>query len=210
MKKKKLSLFVLLFVIAITGVFVVGTYAKYTSEISKAGTAQVAAWNFATDNAGTELTFGIPATADANTLVANRIAPGTSGSFTINVKNTSEVGADVTLALQSIENKPSNLKFYKTRTGEGTTASPYAYSNELTPGDATNGVITGKLAAGTTADIPVKFYWVWAYETTDDKTVAANDVDDTSDGETHANLSVTVKVTGTQIEPGTTVSNWGF
>ena len=200
MKKKKLSLFVLLFVIAIAGVFVVGTYAKYTSEISKAGTAQVAAWNFATDNAGTELTFGIPATADANTLVANRIAPGTSGSFTINVKNTSEVGADVTLALQSIANKPSNLKFYKTRSEN----APYTYSDELTPGDATNGVISGKLAAGTTTDTPVTFYWVWAYETTN------GDGDDTTDGQTHANLSVTVKVTGTQIQPGTTVSTWGF
>ena len=199
--KKKLSLFLLLFVIAIAGVFVVGTYAKYTSEISKSGSAQVAAWNFATDNAGTELTFGIPTTADANTLVDNRLAPGTEGSFTINVKNTSEVGADVTLALQSITSKPTNLKFYKTRTGS---AGSYEYSNELTPGDATNGVISGKLAAGTTTDTPVTFYWVWAYETTN------GDGDDTTDGQTHANLSVTVKVTGTQIQPGTTVSTWGF
>lgn len=199
--KKKLSLFLLLFVIAIAGVFVVGTYAKYTSEISKSGSAQVAAWNFATDNAGTELTFGIPTTADANTLVDNRLAPGTEGSFTINVKNTSEVGADVTLALQSITSKPTNLKFYKTRTGS---AGSYEYSNELTPGDATNGVISGKLAAGTTTDTPVTFYWVWAYETTN------GDGDDTTDGQTHANLNVTVKVTGTQIQPGTTVSTWGF
>lgn len=201
MKKKKLGLLVLLLMVGIAGVYVAGTYAKYTSEISKGGSAQVAAWNFATDNAGTSLTFGIPTTADANTLVDNRIAPGTSGSFTINVKNTSEVGADVTLALQSITGKPTNLKFYKTRTGS---AGSYTYSDELTPGDTTNGVVSGKLAAGTTTDTPVTFYWVWAYETTN------GDGADTSDGETHANLSVTVKVTGTQIDPATTVSSWGF
>ena len=199
-KRSSLTLIALLFVVVLTGVVIFNTFAKYTSEVTKSGDASVAAWNFATDNAGTTLTFGIPATADEDVLVGNKIAPGTSGSFTISVKNTSDVGADVTIALQSITNKPTNLKFYKTRSGS---AGSYTYSDELTPGDATNGVITGKLAAGTTTAEDVTIYWNWAYETTN------GDSDDTNDGIAHDDITASVQVTGTQIAPGTTVSTWG-
>ena len=200
-KRNSIVVLALLFVAVLTGVVVFNTIAKYTSEITKSGDASVAAWNFATDNAGTTLTFGIPTTADANVLVDQKLAPGTYGSFTINVTNTSDVGADVTLALQSITGKPTNLKFYKTRSGE---AGSYTYSDELVPGNATTGVISGKLAAGTSTPVPVTIYWNWAYETTD------GDATDTSEGATHADITATVKVTGTQLAPGTTVSTWGF
>jgi hypothetical protein len=111
--KKSLWLIVLLLLVGLTGGYVASTYAKYTSSVDKEGTVTVAKWAFADDNANSELEIDFTDTYHASTLVNDRIAPGTSGSFYIQVVNgTSETGVDFTLNIKSIENVPTNLKFY--------------------------------------------------------------------------------------------------
>lgn len=190
MKKEKMGLFALLFVIAIAGVFVVGTYAKYTSEVNKSGNATVAKWDFATTN-DVSMTVSLPSTVDASTLVNGKIAPGTAGSFTIKVTNASEVGADFKVALGNVTNKPTNLKFYKDS----------SYTTELTLGNATSGAITGQLIAGDTAGKDVTVYWRWEYETT------GGDSADTTDGTAAATVTVPVTITGTQVQPGAAITS---
>ena len=186
MKKKSFMMMALLIMFGLSFYFVSGTYAKYTAEVSGNATATVAKWNFATDNAITSLNINLDQTPDASTLAANKIAPGTSGSFAINLKNTnSEVGANFTLSLGTISDKPTNLKFYKDST----------YTTEITPG---SGTITGQLAAGDSTGIPVKIYWRWQYETTN------GDAADTADGMSAKSLTLPVTITGTQVAPSAT------
>ena len=152
-KKKNLGLIVLLLLVTVTFAGVAGTYAKYTAEITgKQGTATVAKWAFDTENQNKTLNVELAPTADATTLVANKIAPGTSGSFAINLSNAnSEVGVDFTVGLGNATNVPTNLKFYKDS----------SYTEELT----TAGSITGTLAPKNSTGEDVTIYWKWLYET---------------------------------------------
>jgi len=183
-KKNSLLLIILLLFVVLTGGYVASTYAKYTSTIDgNSGTATVAKWDFEDDNQATTLTIALDQTVDASTLVANKIAPGTSGSFKVTLKNTdTEVGVNFVVALGAITGKPTNLKFYKDST----------YTTELTPG---TGTVTGQLAAkdGTGIDVPI--YWKWDYET------ANGDATDTTDGKAAASLTIALTITGTQVNP---------
>ena len=90
MKKhsKSMLIVILLLLVAIATAYVGNTYAKYTESVSGNGTATVAKWDFTTDNAISNLTINFSQSYDASTLTAGKIAPGTSGSFAISVKNT--------------------------------------------------------------------------------------------------------------------------
>lgn len=191
MKNKKSLLFaVLLLLVAVTSSYVAGTYAKYTSKIEgNNGEATVAKWAFDTDNATQTLTINLAETYDPTTLVAGKIAPGTAGSFNIALSNeNSEVGVDFTVKLNSITNKPTNLKFYKDST----------YTTELTPGTSE---ITGQLVAGESSFTGVPIYWRWEYETNE---IATNDPIDTTDGKAANALTIGVDITGVQTQPSTT------
>lgn len=192
MKKKKKSLLVvaLLLLVGITSGYVASTYAKYTSQIAgNNGTATVAKWAFSTDNPTQTLTINFSGTYDPTTLVAGKIAPGTSGSFNIALKNTNtETGVNWTIQLNSITGKPTNLKFYKDS----------EHTTEITPG---TGTITGQLAAKGTTTLTVPIYWAWEYETSQ---IATNDPLDTTDGEAAKELTIGVDITGVQTQPGAT------
>ncbi len=191
-KKSAILLMVLLLLIAVTAMYVASTYAKYTSEITgNNGTATVAKWAFTTDNAVQTLTINLAGTYDATTLVNNKIAPGTTGSFNIALSNEhSEVGVNFSVKLNSITNKPTNLKFYKDS----------SYTTELTPGTST---ITGQLVAGEKNFEGVPVYWRWEYET---DAIATNDPKDTTDGESANSLTIGVDITGTQVQPGAKIT----
>ena len=155
-KKKRIGLIVLLLLFGITAGYVANTYAKYTSQVNGSGTVKVAKWAFDTDNSSIDIDIDLTGNIDASTLVSERIAPGTSGSFDIELSNeNSEVGVEFTITLSN-SNAPTNLVF-----DTGTT-------------------ITGTIAQGDTLTIPVGFSW--AYETTngdaDDTAdgIAANDM----------------------------------
>ena len=188
--KKSLLVVALLLLVGVTSAYVAYSYAKYTSTITgNQGTVQVARWAFDTDNVAKTLTINIAPTAHASTLVSGKIAPGTTGSFSVHLVNTnSEVGVDFTVALKDVTNRPTNLKFYKDNT----------YTTELTPGTSK---ITGQLAAKESTDLEVPIYWAWAYETAE---IATNDPIDTQEGESPATLTIGVDITGTQVAPSTT------
>ena len=201
MKNRKKALFgvVLLLLVGLTSGYVASTYAKYASEITgNEGSATVAKWAFTTDNAVQSLTVNLAETYNASTLVGGKIAPGTSGSFNVALVNgTTETGVDWTIKLNSITNKPTNLKFYKTRSGS---AGSYTYSNELTPGTST---ITGQLAAKDATGVSVPIYWVWELGSSNEVEDATN-VADTTDGTAAATLTIGVDITGVQTAPSTT------
>ena len=193
--KKALFVMALLLMVGISTSYVASTYAKYTAEVTGEGTAKVAKWAFETDNKSKVETFDVDLakTYDASTLVANRIAPGTEGSFEIELINTnSEVGVDFTVKLEDITNKPTNLKFYKDS----------SYTTELTPG---TGTITGQLKAGDATGVKPKIYWKWLYETgTVTDGIATGDAADTTDGKSANTLTIGLTVKGVQTEPSTT------
>ena len=187
-KKKSLLIIVLLLLVGITSGYVASTYAKYTSQITdNNGTATVAKWAFSTDNPTQSLTINFSETYDASTLVAEKIAPGTSGSFNIALSNaTTETGVNWTIQLNSVTNKPTNLKFYKDS----------QHTTEITPG---TGTITGQLAAKDSRGLTVPIYWAWEYETSE---IATNDPLDTTAREAGSALTIGVDITGVQTQPG--------
>lgn len=197
MRNKKCGILVLviLMLVTVTGSLVSGTYAKYTAKLDDVqATAQVAKWGFKSENAGNleNIKIALADTVDASTLVEDRIAPGTKGSFDIALTNAeSEVAVEFEIAIGDATNVPTNLKFCadETCTVELDTDNP----------------MTGTLAAGDATGVNAKIYWVWDYEQAD---VATGDAADTTDGEAAAEMSVTVSVSGTQMAPsGTPVTS---
>ena len=189
MNRKSLILIVLLVLVGLTSGYVASTYAKYTSTISGTGTATVAKWAFSTENGTQTIEIELDSTVDPTTLSADRIAPGTAGSFDVVLTNgDTEVGVDFTVMLTSITGKPTNLKFY----------SDSSYTDELTPGTTT---ITGQLEAEDATGVTIPIYWQWAYET---NAIATNDPIDTTDGEAANDLTIGVTITGTQVAPSAT------
>lgn len=187
MKKHRRSslVIILLLLVAIATAYVGGTYAKYTETVSGNGTATVAKWDFSNDNAITNLTIDFTNTYATSTLSAGKIAPGTSGSFAISVKNTNtETGVNFTLSLGTVTDVPTNLKFYKDNT----------FTTEITPG---SGTITGQLAAKDGTGLSVPIYWKWEYETT------GGDEADTQDGSDATTLTIPITITGTQVPTST-------
>ena len=181
-KREKVFMMALLLLVGITSIFVAGTYAKYTATVNGSGTATVAKWAFDTDNASAStLAINFSQSYDASTLVANRIAPGTSGSFGLELKNTnSEVGVDFTVSFTGVTNAPSNIVFKK-----GTTTI-----------DPTSGTITGQIKPGDTITVPIN--WEWPYYTS-----AADDTEDTTDGKAAKTMTLNATITGVQTSPST-------
>ena len=91
--KNAVLVFVLLLLVAVSAMMVASTYAKYTSTVTGTGSATVAKWAFTDDNTNTDLTIKLDETYDASTLVAERIAPGTSGEFMIEIDATRNRGS---------------------------------------------------------------------------------------------------------------------
>lgn len=168
------------------------TYAKYTSKIVGVGSGKVADWSFKVNDVTDRITkvIDLAPTANNETLVNNRIAPGTKGSFTIKVDGTgSEVGIKYELATTADLGKPTNLKFtwngttYDTITELFANAGGYIYANEQ-----------NKVKE-------IKIDWEWPYETgTTDEEIAENDALDTEAGRGD-NFAFDVHVTATQIAP---------
>ena len=170
--KNAVLVFVLLLLVAVSAMMVASTYAKYTAEVSGSGKATVAKWAFKSDNETVTINVDFSETYDETTLKANRIAPGTSGTFDLVLSNAnSEVGVDYTVSLGTVS-YPKNLV--------------------LNNGNAT---ITGTIPVGGSATVKVP--WEWAYYVD-----AAEDAEDTTDGEaTSLELTVPVTITGVQVQP---------
>ncbi len=178
-KRKKLLVIILLLLFGVTAGYLSNTYAKYASTINGSGTVTVAKWAFDTDNADANFTINLDKTYDADTLIGGKIAPGTSGSFIIELSNeNTEVGVSYTVSLGDVTNAPSNIVF---KNGSTVIGAGDTITGTLTPGE------TGK---------EVTVNWEWPYYSSD-----ADDVEDTADGAAAKTMTVNATITGVQIEP---------
>ncbi len=158
----------LLALVLITSCFVGGTFAKYTSSATaNSATATVAKWSFKVE--GTEIavtgtaptiTFDLFSTIkDSNgtdnesDVVTGKIAPGTSGSFVLNVQNSSEVTAKYSIDFTvDKKNVPAAVTLPIKFSTDGNT-----WADDLT--DISN----AQLAAGASAtDVTVQ--WKWEFD----------------------------------------------
>ena len=201
-KKKSLLIIALLLLVGATFGYVSSTYAKYASDLPVTdGQAVVAKWNFDRENLHKDITVNLTTTASAETLTEGKIAPGTEGSFGIELTNEdTEVGVKYRVTLKDIDNTqlPAHLKFY----------SDAAHTQEIQPGsdDAIEGTIAAKDATGDTVTI----YWAWEYGTEDyyadeDEAQREIDDDDTEAGHNAATLDIGINVSAYQVRPGTSI-----
>ena len=111
---KKKAVIIIAILVAIILSFVGGqTYSKYITQVKGAGIADIAHWDFKVNNSEDIIqTINLASTINNDTLVNNKIAPGTSGNFKINIDaSEAEVGINYKVEFTNEQNKPTNLKF---------------------------------------------------------------------------------------------------
>ena len=196
MSKKKKIIAIVAILSAIVISFLGGqTFSKYITEVKGTGSAQVAMWSFKVygDNEQTQ-NVKLASTVDDNTLVDNKIAPGTKGSFSIKIDGEgSDVGINYNIKVQNETQKPANL-FY---TYQGKT---YTDLNELAL------EASGTINADDSNKVKeILVNWEWPYQTgSDEISKSKNDAQDTQDGKNISNYTFDIVVTGTQVIPNAT------
>lgn len=202
MKKRNLGRIALLTLVLcmITVCLLSGTLAKYVTTVTGDATATVEAWSFkANGQAATMTAVNLKDTVntDAGKLRADHIAPGTSGSFAIEIDPTgSEVGVKYTIAFTDIAEgeMPTNLKFYSDAGKSQSFDFATGFSDTIAL--PSGGIMTA------TEKVTETVYWDWPYETGDTpETKAANNATDT--GDANKDIAFTITVTGEQVEPAT-------
>ena len=176
---------VLLVAVLLSTCAIAGTFAKYTTETSAVASAKVAKWDFdfaGLDDSSKTFVFDLfknvkdeDGTQEDHVKVGdgvNIIAPGTSGSFQIDLKNNSEVAAEYTIAF-AIDKAGVPLKFKVNGTGDWA--------------DTIENVTAEVITMGGTATLTVE--WIWAFE---------GDHNSLGTAETLATPSVTATITATQ------------
>lgn len=193
MSKKKKAVIALCILVVMLVAFIGGqAYAKYISQVRGNGIAEIATWSFKVNGEKEQVQeIRLASTCNNQTLVNNKIAPGTSGSFNIKIDATgSDVGINYNITFAQEENKPQNLKFVYG-------GIEYSSIKEL------EGKLSGMIEANErdkTRTINVR--WQWDYETgRDPSQINENDIVDTKDAINVANYTFQVIVTGTQIQP---------
>lgn len=182
---KKLSILAALTLAVLVSAYSVGgTYAKYTTTANVTGTATVAKWNMALtakDGSDTETTtIDLAEGLDDENVAADKIAPGTTKTFSFEVNGTdTEVAYNYTIVLSNFQHMPTN----------------FVISGATDNGDGTY-TITGSTVA-VNADSKINTHtitWNWPYETTN------GDVADTTDGVAAATMTFDATITATQID----------
>ena len=192
-KTRNKPIIILIALLLITAIaFSMYAYAKYKTTLKGNGTAQVAKWSFKV-NGQTQTIPDIDLATTmkkVNNVAENKLAPGTEGSFDLNLDATgSEVAIDYNIKLVVTE-KPTNLRFY----------TDSSYTKEIA---STDGVmnVSGVMSLEEIKTIQTKtIYWKWPYQTGDtDDVKKANDKIDTADSK--KSVTMTITVTGTQRNP---------
>ncbi len=191
-KRKKIVLAVaILSCIALS--FIGGqSYSKYVAEVKGDGMAEVATWSFKVNGQKEQVqTINLASTYNNATLVDNKIAPGTSGSFNIIVDGTgSDVGINYNIQFTNENTKPTNLKF---------TYNGQEYDSITELQTDLSGVINANDSDKTKT---LKIDWKWEYETGKGaEEIARNDKIDTQNAQDIANYTFNVIVSGTQVTP---------
>ncbi len=171
-KENKLSTIMVigLFLTMVCVISVAGTYAKYSSSATGSDTATVAKWSFKVNNKEIAVT-GTPATisfdlfstindedglADETDVSDNKIAPGTSGSFNLELQNTSEVTTQYAIDY-TVTKSDSTLPIQFSVDG-GTTWTDDL--SDIVASDST------KLAIGSAKEV-ITVQWKWAFNDSD-------------------------------------------
>lgn len=191
-RKKKIVVGVAMLVAIVASFFGGQTFSKYVTEVKGAGTANVASWSFKVNEKEEQIqNISLASTVNNETLVDNKIAPGTKGGFDIKIDGTgSDVGIDYKIVFSNERNKPTNLVF---------TYGNQKYSSISEIADAANGVINANDANKVKT---IHIDWEWPYVTGENSTaIAANDKTDTNDGKNITNYTFDITVTGTQVMP---------
>lgn len=189
--KKKILIILLLLLIILIGLLG-STYSKYITQVEGKGVIEVAKWAFLVNGQTATMTnINLAQTYNSSTLMQNRIAPGTRGSFDIIVDaRGSEVGIDYDVKFLNETNKPTNLNFNY----NGTIVSSIRDLQEL---------LKGNIPADSTEKVKTfTIQWFWNYETgTAEEEKSKSDIQDTKDGKSLDEYSFDVIVTGRQVEP---------
>ena len=189
--KKKRDLLVLLILLFIVMVLLArNSYSQYLTKIDGKGVIEVAKWAFLVNGETASITnLNLAQSYESSTLVENRIAPGTRGSFDIVIDATgSEVGINYDVKFANETNKPTNFVY----TYNGEKFNSLAKVAEKLKGSilANDEVKTKTLTIG----------WQWDYETGEESTeINKNDVIDTQEGIANLDYTFDVIVTGTQM-----------
>ena len=193
MNKKKTALLVICAILAIILSFMIGkTFAKYVSEVKGAGTVEIANWVFKVNGKEDVVqNVNLLSTYHNETLINNKVAPGTSGSFNIVVDATgSEVGVDYAIEFLNESQKPQNLIFiYEDK--------PYTTIQDLEKD------LSGTINANDENKIRnVTINWEWQYETGENANeIDQNDIIDTNNAKQLENYTFDIHVKGTQVMP---------
>lgn len=166
------------------------TYARYMSQEKGTGGADIANWSFKiAKNAGEEAkNITLRNTANKSTLVNGKIAPGTSGEFSITLDATgSDVAIDYTVEFVNEVNKPTNILF----TYDG---NKYKTLNEI-------GAIKGNIGVTNEKTKLVTIKWEWPYQKgSTDVAKIENDNIDTKDGTSLLDYSFDIIAKGVQAQ----------
>ena len=193
MTRRKKPLVVLAILAVILLAFVGGqAYAKYVSQVKGQGIAEIATWDFKVNGQSEQVEeIRLASTYNNQTLVNNKIAPGTSGSFNIIVDASgSEVGINYKVQFLNEIQTPTNMVFY--------------YQNEKYDNlTALNDKISGTIFAnGGERQIPIEIDWHWPYETGETpEEIEMNDRIDTEEAKGNTDYLFDVLITGTQVLP---------
>ena len=185
----------LLMIIVLLGACWYG-YSKYTTTNTGNSTTAVAKWDFGTNTVINGINLASASGASimdtVRNVATNKIAPGTSGKFTVRLGTAqSDVAIKYTITLSNFAHKPANLHFY----------SDENHNNSIENNGTAS--ITGYIAQGdTSSDHNVTVYWAWPYETGTGAAIATNDAQDTADGVAAQNMTFDITVNGTQVNPG--------
>lgn len=167
------------------------TMAKYTSAATGSDTATVAKWSVKVN--GGEIAVSPAATVDfglfdtvkdsngtdeETDVATGKIAPGTSGEFTLTIENSSEVNAQY--AINFTVTNDANI--------------PLEFSADGTEWKTSLEGVTDTIAMSATATKTI--YWRWAFEQTD---VATGDAADTALGIAAPTVTVSATITATQV-----------
>ena len=193
---KKRSLIVILAVLCIaTSCFVSSTFAKYTSEATLTSSkAVVAAWSIEVEGediavAAPTATFDLFSTindtkdsAAETDVKTGLIAPGTKGSFTLNITNNSDVNATYKIELTETVTGIADLPIQYSADGGVTWKDSIAELNVAATDIAMN---------GGTAELTIDWQWVFDGDHTEiGKTAVGGDV----------NVQVSAKITVDQVD----------
>ena len=178
-------------------ILIASTYAKYTTKLTGSSDTTIAKWAWTINNNDvskddTEFTFDLFKTikdTDGGTeadVTTQKIAPGTKGSFSIEVTNASDVNAEYSLTLTETKAtavSSANIEYSIVGTDEAT--------------DWTNDIGTFNLtdtSLNMNASKTVTLYWRWAYSTTESQDTADTAVGFAVAGATsESDKSITVK-----------------